>query len=206
MLFTKSATIHNVAVYNVDKRKEKTITHDQSKQSQSQSQALPPFGDSLVGLWGALSVLAYSALEDVSLLSGLLGSDLELPLRCRRLAEPQRRRECLLSSRPGIDRHRANRTLSFGLPAQQVFRLLFTHFTSGIFTRSPRCCVLSYKNNFIPDDARVQLTRDLFGTDSILYIHMRLFSSSFFRKPGKIYLCKSRSSQARRRFDESARV
>lgn len=72
--------------------------------------------DSLVGLWGALSVLAYSALDEVSLLSGLRGKDRELPLLCKRLADPHSRRECRLSRRPGIDRHLANRTLSLGLP------------------------------------------------------------------------------------------
>lgn len=78
----------------------------------------PPRSDLLVGLWGALSVLAYSALEDVSLLSGLRGKDRELPLLCKRLAEPQSRNECRLSRRPGIDRHLANRTLSLGFPVQ----------------------------------------------------------------------------------------
>lgn len=82
----------------------------------SPKQSLPRF-DSLVGLWGALSVLAYSALDEVSLLSGLRGRDRELPLLGKRLADPQSRRECRLSRRPGIDRHLANRTLSLGLPA-----------------------------------------------------------------------------------------
>lgn len=64
-------------------------------------------------------MLAYSALEDVSLLSGLRGRDRELPLLCKRLAEPQSRRECRLSRRPGIDRHLANRTLSLGFPGRK---------------------------------------------------------------------------------------
>lgn len=70
------------------------------------------FFDSLVGL----SVLVYSALDEVSLLSGRLGNDRELPLLCNRLADPQILNECRLSSRPGTDLHLANSTLSFGLP------------------------------------------------------------------------------------------
>lgn len=73
--------------------------------------------NSLVGLCSVvLSVLAYSALEEVSLLSGLRGRDRQLPLRCSRLAEPQSLSECRLSSRLGTERHLANSTLSFGLP------------------------------------------------------------------------------------------
>lgn len=83
-------------------------------------------------------MLAYSALDEVSLLSGLRGKDRELPLLCKRLADPHSRRECRLSRRPGIDRHLANRTLSLGLPGNfhvsfksnqgfkaRLFRILF---------------------------------------------------------------------------------
>lgn len=108
------------------------ITHHPLKQSPVIMQSLPRL-DSLVGLWGALSVLAYSALEDVSLLSGLRGRDRELPLLCKRLAEPQSRRECRLSRRPGIDRHLANRTLSLGFPRRETDKIVFNALLYYIF-------------------------------------------------------------------------
>lgn len=55
----------------------------------------------------------------MSLLSDRLGNDLELPLLWSRLAEPQRRKECLLSSLSGTDWHLANKILSFGFPAEK---------------------------------------------------------------------------------------
>lgn len=78
-------------------------------------------------------MLAYSALEDVSLLSGLRGRDRELPLLCKRLAEPQSRRECRLSRRPGIDRHLANRTLSLGFPRRETDKIVFNALLYYIF-------------------------------------------------------------------------
>lgn len=88
----------------------------------------PDILDSLVGLCGVLSVLAYSALDEVSLRSGLRGSDRELPLLWRRLAEPHSLRECRLSRRPGTDLHRAKSTLSFGLPAMCNGKIILKNY------------------------------------------------------------------------------
>lgn len=90
-------------------------------------------------------MLAYSALEDVSLLSGRRGRDRELPLLCKRLAEPQSRRECRLSRRPGIDRHLANRTLSLGFPGREADDIVFNALLYYMLYK-----IIIYKTNEMP--------------------------------------------------------